>query len=52
MITVFLRLTPNGSFKNMGFMKSLMQLDPVGTVLFIPSIICLLLALQVGIALS
>ena len=47
-IVVFLRLPASGNFKNLGFKKAFWQLDPIGTILFIPSIVCLLLALKWG----
>ncbi|MCJ1370763.1 hypothetical protein MMC20_001976 [Loxospora ochrophaea] len=47
-VVLALRLPPASMFKNLGFRKSAWQLDPVGTVLFVPSIICLLLALKWG----
>ena len=48
LVVLFLKLPPNGMFKSLSLQKSLIQLDPLGTVLFMPSIVCLLLALQWG----
>jgi hypothetical protein len=33
---------------SIGFKRRLWQFDPIGTILFVPSIVCLLLALQWG----
>ena len=48
LVVLFLKLPPNGMFQTLGLQKSLIELDPLGTVLFMPSIVCLLLALQWG----
>lgn len=50
MVIVFiLRLPPKDSpIKNEGIMRVLWGLDPLGFMTFVPSIICLLLALEVG----
>lgn len=34
--------------ESIGFMATFMELDPIGTILFVPGIVCLLLALQWG----
>ncbi|KAH6645459.1 major facilitator superfamily domain-containing protein [Truncatella angustata] len=48
-IIFFLRLTPIASpFKNMTRLEIFLQLDPLGFVLFLPSMICLFIALQWG----
>ena len=47
-IIFFLRLQDNGSPSRRSWKHTAMQFDPLGTVLFIPCIICLLLALQLG----
>lgn len=38
-------------FKDQGILQLLWNLDPIGFLLFVPSIICLLFTLQVGISL-
>lgn len=44
----FLRLPPKPNpFKEQGVLSLLWNLDPIGFVLFVPSIICLLFTLQV-----
>ena len=50
MIFFFLKLkAPScGQEEKLGFLKGIRRLDPIGTCLFIPSQICLLLALQWG----
>lgn len=45
---VFFKSPPRAKEAAVGFSARLKQLDPIGTVLFIPAIICLLLALQWG----
>ncbi len=47
-IAVFFKSPPRTSENSIGFWERSKQFDPVGTVLFIPCIICLLLALQWG----
>lgn len=47
-IALFFTSPPRKSENSIGFMERAKQFDPVGTVLFIPAIICLLLALQWG----
>lgn len=48
-IVLVLRLPPKDSpIKNDGIMRVLWGLDPLGFITFVPSIICLLLALEVG----
>ncbi|KAL9117854.1 MAG: hypothetical protein Q9187_005603 [Circinaria calcarea] len=47
-ITIFFKSPPRAKEAAVGFNARLKQFDPIGTVLFIPAIICLLLALQWG----
>lgn len=47
-IAIFFTSPPRKEEKSIGFLARARQFDPVGTVLFIPAIICLLLALQWG----
>ncbi|KAM5515487.1 major facilitator superfamily transporter [Fusarium oxysporum f. sp. phaseoli] len=47
-ILLILKLPPKPASKGGSFLQVLKLLDPIGTVVFIPSIICLLLALQWG----
>ena len=47
-IIFFLRLTPQKSpFKDRTLLQKFLMFDPLGFVLFLPSIICLFIALQV-----
>lgn len=49
-IVFVLRLPPKDSpIKNEGILRVLWSLDPLGFMTFVPSIICLLLALEVGL---
>lgn len=49
LIVLFLRLNSQSRTQsNLGFGQTIWQLDPIGTILFVPSIVCLLLALQWG----
>ena len=47
-IALFFKSPPRKSEESIGFFARAKQFDPVGTVLFIPAIVCLLLALQWG----
>ena len=47
-IAVFFTSPPRENEKSIGYWKRLKQFDPIGTVFFLPCIICLLLALQWG----
>ena len=48
-IILFLRYRKSSdSQQKLGVMQGFWQLDPIGTILFVPGIICLLLALQWG----
>ncbi|SCO82671.1 related to transporter (major facilitator superfamily) [Fusarium oxysporum] len=47
-ILLILKLPPKPASKQGSFLQVLKRLDPIGTAVFIPSIICLLLALQWG----
>ena len=47
-ILLILKLPPKPASKRGSFLQVLKRLDPIGTAVFIPSIICLLLALQWG----
>ncbi|QKD50512.1 major facilitator superfamily domain-containing protein [Fusarium oxysporum Fo47] len=47
-ILLILKLPPKPASKRGSFLQVLKLLDPIGTAVFIPSIICLLLALQWG----
>lgn len=47
-IAVFFKSPPRKSEISVGFRERVKQLDPIGTILFMPCIICLLLALQWG----
>ncbi|KAM0544814.1 hypothetical protein ACHAPJ_011644 [Fusarium lateritium] len=47
-IFLLLKLPPKPAAERRSFMTTLKGLDPIGTAVFIPSIICLLLALQWG----
>ena len=47
-IALFFTSPPRKAENSIGFMARARQFDPIGTVLFIPAIICLLLALQWG----
>jgi len=46
-ILIFLK-TPEKEHAPMAFRARILQLDPLGTIIFLPGIICLLLALQWG----
>lgn len=49
MLNLFLfKLPPREPRPSIGFKARFMQFDPIGTLLFIPAIVCLLLALQWG----
>ena len=45
---LFFKSPPRAKKTTIGFKNRLEQFDPIGTILFVPSIICLLLALQWG----
>lgn len=47
-IAIFFKSPPRAKEASIGFNERLKQFDPIGTVLFIPAIVCLLLALQWG----
>lgn len=47
-IAFFFTSPPRKSEESIGFWERSKQFDPIGTVLFIPCIVCLLLALQWG----
>jgi len=47
-IVLFFKSPPRAKKTSVGFKNRLEQFDPIGTVLFVPGIICLLLALQWG----
>ena len=47
-IALFFKSPPRKSEESIGFLARARQFDPVGTMLFIPAIVCLLLALQWG----
>ena len=47
-IAIFFKSPPRKNEESIGFRRRLPQFDPIGTVLFIPCIVCLLLALQWG----
>ena len=47
-IALFFKSPPRKVENSIGFMARAKQFDPIGTVFFIPAIICLLLALQWG----
>jgi MFS family permease len=47
-ILVFLKHPKQGKMGATGFKERLNQFDPIGTIVFIPAIVCLLLALQWG----
>ena len=48
MITLFFKSPARKAQENIGFSKRLEQFDPYGTIIFVPAIVCLLLALQWG----
>ena len=48
LIILFLLKLPNIKTQQSTFKQQVSQLDPIGTALFIPGIVCLLLALQWG----
>jgi len=48
LISLFLKAPPRRLNQSVGFAARLLQFDPIGTILFIPAIVCLLLALQWG----
>ncbi|KAJ9605928.1 hypothetical protein H2200_009777 [Cladophialophora chaetospira] len=47
-ITFILKSTPPPGKKEVSFLQHFLQLDPVGTLFLIPSLVCLVLALQYG----
>ena len=47
-IVLFFKSPARKNEESIGFKARLVQFDPVGTIVFIPAIICLLLALQWG----
>ena len=47
-IAIFFKSPPRKSEASVGFQQRLKQFDPFGTILFMPCIVCLLLALQWG----
>lgn len=47
-IALFFTSPPREQENSIGFWERTKQFDPVGTILFVPCIICLLLALQWG----
>ena len=47
-IVLFFKSPPRKNEESIGFKARLVQFDPIGTLVFIPAIICLLLALQWG----
>ena len=49
LIVLYLHLkSQSRTQSNLGFGQTIWQIDPIGTILFVPSIVCLLLALQWG----
>lgn len=47
-IALFFASPPRANEDSIGFPERAKQFDPIGTMLFVPSIVCLLLALQWG----
>lgn len=47
-VMLFVHLSPNPGIAGLGIFERIKQLDLLGTVMFVPSIICLILALQWG----
>ena len=47
-ITLFFKSPPREKEASIGFSERFKQFDPIGTILFLPAIVCLLLALQWG----
>ena len=45
---IFFKAPARESGPSIGFRRRFLQFDPIGTTLFVPAIICLLLALQWG----
>lgn len=48
LIGLFLKTPPQQHNQAMTLAARFMQVDPIGTILFIPAVVCLLLALQLG----
>ena len=48
LITLFLKTPPRSRKESAGAWATLQKFDPIGTVVFVPAIVCLLLALQWG----
>ena len=48
LITLFLKTPPKSRKESVGAWATLQKFDPIGTVVFVPAIVCLLLALQWG----
>lgn len=45
---MFLRFAPPEKQDSLSLLRNVMRFDPIGTALFVPAIVCMLLALQWG----